>query len=319
MIPIETPHVVPDSTTISTPNSTKERAEMRTRTMKPTLQFQSSLAGACSALLMLCAGQAGLAQQSVQPAKAATVASAPVNIAGVSSAARPVATQAAAEEKETAAPANPGGEGIKIHGHWKFVVHDSDGKLVSTRDFENSLVTPDNGDVVLALLLGGQGVAADFGVALCPQAGTPVVIGVCTTGNPTPVAVLVPSPNGSIASLLTAANLCGGGCVSGLNKQLTGSVSLGTPFGIVLSGSYTSIQNVSINAVQTVMGFCQLNTTGPGLLNISAQTCDTLNSTNLTSGNAALNFALFTGTSLTTPQVLSAGQILTVTVSLSFS
>jgi hypothetical protein len=322
MIPIETPQVVPDSTAISTPNSsrnsTKERAEMRTRMMKPTLQFQSSLAGACSVLLMLCAGQAGLAQQSVQPAKAATVASAPVTIAAASSAPKPAATQAAAEEKEDAAPAKPGGEGIKIHGHWKLVVHDSDGKLVSTRDFENSLVTPSGGDFVLSMLLAGQAVVADFAIALCPQAGAIGAFSVCTLASPNPVAVLVPSPNGTIESLLAANSLCGGGCVSGLNKQVTGS--FGAPFGILLSGSYTSTQNVSINAVQTVMGFCQLSTTTPSLLNISPQTCDTLNNpTNITSGNAALTYSPFTGTALSTPQILSTGQILTVTVTLSFS
>jgi hypothetical protein len=267
---------------------------------------------------MLCAGQAGLAQQSVQPAKATTVASAPVSIAAVYSAAKPAATLAAAEEKETAAPAKPGGEGIRIHGHWKFAVHDSDGTLVSTRDFENSLVTPSGGDFVLSMLLAGQGVAADFAIALCPQAGAIGPFSVCTLASPNPVAVLVPSSNGTIESLLAANNLCGGGCVSGLNKQVTGH--LGAPFGIVLSGSYTSTQNVSINAVQTVMGFCNLNATTPSLLNISPQTCDTLNATtNPSSGNAALDFSPFTGTSLSTPQILSTGQILTVTVTLSFS
>jgi hypothetical protein len=291
---------------------------MRTRMIKRNSQFQNSLAGACSVLLMLCAGQAGLAQQSAQPAGVHNVIAETTAAATTTALAKPPATQAAAEEKETPAPAKPGGEGIKVHGHWKFVVHDPDGKLVSTREFENSLVTPSGGDFVLSMLLAGQGVAADFAIALCPQAGAIGPFSVCTLASPNPVAVLVPSSNGTIESLLAANNLCGGGCVSGLNKQVTGH--LGAPFGIVLSGSYTSTQNVSINAVQTVMGFCNLNATTPSLLNISPQTCDTLNATtNPSSGNAALDFSPFTGTSLSTPQILSAGQILTVTVTLSFS
>jgi hypothetical protein len=168
------------------------------------------------------------------------------------------------------------------------------------------------------MLLAGQGVAADFAIALCPQAGTIGPFSVCTQASPNPVAVLVPSSNGTIESLLASNNLCGGGCVSGLNKQVTGH--FGAPFGIMLSGSYTSTQNVSINAVQTVMGFCTLNATTPSLLNISPQTCDTLNDpTNTSSGNAILDYSPFTGTSLSTPQILSTGQILTVTVTLSFS
>jgi len=294
---------------------------MKPRIKQRNSQFQSSLAGVCSVLLMLSAGQPGFAQQSAPTNPAATIDSSSTATTASTSrlpATRPLAGQAAAAENETTAPAKAGGEGIKIHGHWKFEVHDSNGKLVSTRDFENSLVTPSGGDFVLSTLLAGQSVAADFAIALCPQAGAIGPFSVCTLASPNPVAVLVPSSNGTIESLLASNNLCGGGCVSGLNKQVTGH--FGAPFGIMLSGSYTSTQNVSINAVQTVMGFCTLDSTTPSLLNISPQTCDTLNDpTNTSSGNAILDYSPFTGTSLSTPQILSTGQILTVTVTLSFS
>jgi hypothetical protein len=277
-----------------------------------TSQFQRSLAGACSVLLMLCAGQEGIAQQAAhaQPAAAAAGATTPSS--------NPVAVKMEPDEMGLAPSPKPGGEGIKIHGHWKFEVHDPDGKLVSTRDFENSLVTPSGGDFVLSMLLAGQGVAADFAIVLCPQAGAIGPFSICAPASPNPVAVLVPSSNGTIESLLVSNILCGGGCVSGLNKQVTGIY--GGLFGIMLSGSYTSTQNVSINAVQTLMGFCHLSATTPSLLNISPQTCDTLNDpTNTSSGNAVLDLSPFTGTSLSTPQILSTGQILTVTVTLSFS
>jgi len=321
MIPNESAKTEATAIPAPTQISTMEITEMRTGNMKRNSQIQSSLAGVCSVLLVLFAGQPGLAQQSAPTNPAATIDSSSTATTASTSrlpATRPLAGQAAAAENETTAPAKAGGEGIKIHGHWKFVVHDPDGKLVSSRDFENSLVTQGGGDFVLSMLLAGQGVAADFAIALCPQAGTIGPFSVCTQASPNPVAVLVPSSNGLIESLLAANNLCGGGCVSGLNKQVTGH--FGAPFGIMLSGSYTSTQNVSINAVQTVMGFCTLNATTPSLLNISPQTCDTLNDpTNTSSGNAILDFSPFTGTSLSTPQILSTGQILTVTVTLSFS
>jgi hypothetical protein len=307
---------------------------MRTRMIKRNSQFQNSLAGACSVLLMLCAGQAGLAQQSAQPAGVHNVIAGTAAAATTTALAQPPATQAAAEEKEAPAPAKPGGEGIKVHGHWKLVVHDPDGKLVSTREFENSLLTPSEGDWLLASLLLGKSIAADWGVALCPKAGgtwnngtgAPNYYQMCTTTGPVPIAVLVESASGPFESEMVFGNSCGLGCVPGLQAQLTGNPSLLNPIGIAFTGSYTATQNVAVNAVETATAFCttDINATNPAnppASNVAPQTCLTLSTSNTTppGGNSNLTFTEFTGTSLATPQNLTPGQVLTVTVTLSFS
>ena len=130
-------------------------------------QFHRSLAGACSVIFMLCASQAGLAQQGVptQPAKAIAAAAA-------TPAANSPVLKTTTEEEATSAPRKPGGEGIRVHGHWKFVVHDAAGKLVSTREFENSLISPGEGDFTLAFVLSGYAVASDWAIVLCPQTGS---------------------------------------------------------------------------------------------------------------------------------------------------
>jgi hypothetical protein len=116
---------------------------MKPRTMKRNSQFQSSLPAACSVLLMLCGGQAGLAQQS--------------------------AGQAATEEKAATAPAKPGGEGIKVHGHWIIDVRNPDGSLAQHRDFENSL---QDGGQFLTGLVSGYSVLAGYYIVLVGNACT---------------------------------------------------------------------------------------------------------------------------------------------------
>jgi hypothetical protein len=299
------------------PNSTIEKNEMKLRIMKRNSQFRSSLAGVCSVLLLLGAGQSGIAQQST---------------AAAAQAAKPPAAQE--EEKESAAPSRQGGDGIKVHGHWKFVVHDPDGKLVSSREFDNALLTPALGDFVLSTLLLGQSVAVEWGIVLCPQAGgtwnngtvAPNYYSYCTAAGPTPIAFLVPNLNGAFGSHVKGTQSCGGGCVPGLQAQLTGSINYGTQAGILLSGSYTAPQNVTIYGVETVTAVCNntLNTTPGPLLALSPQACDALIYPISSAGQGTLFFSVFTGTFLGTAQTppsqnLTVGQVLTVTVTLSFS
>lgn len=310
---------------------------MKPRIMKRSSQFQISLAGACSVLLVLCAAQPGFAQQSAFASPSAAIASSSAAI--TSSAAKlpaigPLAPQTAAEENETAAPAKAGGEGIKVHGHWKLVVHDAGGKLVSTREFDNSLLTPSAGDWLLATLLLGKSVAADWGIALCPQSGgtwnngtqAPGFYEFCTTAGPVPIAVLVQNANGPVESEVAFDNSCGSGCVPGLQALLTGSPNLGNRIGISLTGSYTATQNVAVNAVQTVTAFCSTdvnasNPANPPNSNVTSQTCLTLSTSNTLppGGNSQLTSTPFTGTAVSPPQALTVGQVLTVTVTISFS
>jgi hypothetical protein len=310
---------------------------MKSKIIQRNSQFQNSLAGVCGVFLVLFASQPGFAQQSALVNPAAAIASS--STATTASAAelpaiKPLAPQAAAEEKEASAPSKPGGEGIKVHGHWKFVVHDADGKLVSTREFDNSLLTPSAGDWLLATLLLGKSVAADWGIALCPQAGgtwnngtqAPGFYEFCTTAGPVPIAVLVQNANGPVESEVAFDNSCGSGCIPGLQALLTGNPSLGNRIGISFTGSYTATQNVAVNAVQTVTAFCSTdlnaaNPANPPNSNVTSQTCLTLSTSNALppGGNSPLTATPFTGTALSSPQALTVGQVLTVTVTISFS
>jgi hypothetical protein len=297
---------------------------MKPRIKQRNSQFQSSLAGVCSVLLMLSAGQPGFAQQSAF-AKPAAAAAATTPTATLP------ALKAATDEKETSAPSKPGSEGVQVHGHWKFVVHDTDGRLVSTREFENSLLTPLQGDEVLSMLLQGSAVGGDWAIVLCPSAvgawaGNNYGFVVCTAANPVPDAVLLTSLSGSIASALFTVEpqVCPTApCVAGLVRQV--NVSGSAPVSFSLSGSYTATANLTINAVETLTAPCTSNTGSPSsLLTVTPQACAAAALGNPVGGNAVVNFYGFTGTRLGTTgtppaQSLTPGQVLTVTVTISFS
>jgi len=91
---------------------------------------------------------------------------------GASGAAKsaPKASAAAAQE---AAPSSKGmNTAIKVHGHWTIEVRNPDGKVVTHREFENSLAY---GGAIFANLLGGTatpgGLAIVLGGSVCPAAG----------------------------------------------------------------------------------------------------------------------------------------------------
>ena len=119
--------------------------------------------GACSLVLMLSCAPAGLAQQGARNHSAANQPT----ITATGATAHLAAQKAAEEEEETAKPAKPGSEGIKIHGHWVIDVRNPDGTLAAHRDFHNSLVTltgasyGPTGDQILAALLSGNTVPGD--------------------------------------------------------------------------------------------------------------------------------------------------------------
>jgi len=108
---------------------------------------------------MLGSAEAGFAQQTASP-KA---------VASGGSLSAPATAQccghAAAENEEVAKaakPAKPGGEGIKVHGHWKIDVREKDGTFVKSTEFDNSLVSPNSADVVLSQMLAGLFTPAGF-------------------------------------------------------------------------------------------------------------------------------------------------------------
>lgn len=287
----------------------------------------------------LCAVTAALALASVQitPAQQARPAGNDTPALAVAANAPGAAAKpATAQETEENAPGagKQNGGGIRIHGHWKFVVHDPDGKLVSERDFENSLLTPTLGDAILTELLFGTAVVADWAIVLC--SAQPVGTGYITnpggifcneTGNLQPgqsavtsvIVVLVTQTQGGIGSgVCIQANPSNFPCATGLetNANLPGEVNST----LVLSGNYTATQAVGIQAVQTAMAYC-LKAPGARYAALSPEACDDLsfiNNNDVSNGNDLLT-SLFTGTNLAATQPLTAGQILTVTVTFSFS
>ena len=329
MILIEAAKEISESTTNSNSNPTMERTDMKPRSKKRNSQLQNSLAITCGVLLVLWAGQPGFGQQRarMQPSAAAAPAA---NLP----APKPAALEAAEEEKDSAATAKEGG-GIKVHGHWKFVVHNPDGTLVSTREFENSLITPASGDYLIASALLGQTVPVDWGVVLCPVAGSnwadpPYISGrllqgtICPGIN-YPIAILAPSFSTIVGSIMSYGNFCSPGnnfnpavCVSGMTQALTGGTTSSPSSSITLSGNFTAATAVTINAVGTYLGFCVA--IGPGQFSTtSAATCETTVPPRfgLSAATQVPSLLPFTGTNQT--QNLAAGQILTVTVTISFS
>jgi hypothetical protein len=268
---------------------------MKLRIVKRNSQFRSSLAGVCSVLLMLGAGQPGFGQQSTSAAaQTATPRAAPT------------AGQTAAAERESPSSGKPGNEGIKVHGHWVIDVKNPDGSLAGHRDFENSLA---DGGQLLVGLLSGYFVAGGYDITLigdvCPPTGG---------SNSTGCAIV-----SAIAGNWT--NLCQlGYCYPGLTSTVNLSSS-GGPFSMVLAGSFQAPRAAIISSVQTQYNVCYIPfNSGHGFYpntfsSASPAAC------NGTSGPAGNDYAVgnFTGTNLTTPIAVTAGQIIQVSVTISFS
>ena len=255
---------------------------MKLETMKRNSQFPSSLAAACGFVFMLCAGQAGLAQQSATE------------------------KPAAAEEKGSTAPAKPGGEGIKVHGHWIIDVRNRDGSLAQHRDFENSLA--DGGQFLIGLASG----YTTFG-------GYYIVL----VGN----ACTVPSGSSSTdcyfaQSGVVRLELCGDTitCIGSLTvaPNLTGT---GSPaYSMVLSGSGPLSMAGTISAVLTQYNSCYSSTSNSappaGPSPASPAACITAGNDG---GSTNVGQGAFTGTTLSAPLAVTAGQLIQVTVTISFS
>jgi len=104
-------------------------------------------------LLLGVAGPAYAGQSGAPPPSTNTAAPAAVP-AAAAPAAKPAAQ--AGQTAAAGAPAAKGNqEGIQIHGHWTIEVKDPDGKLVTHREFENSLAPSGSGASLLAAFLGG--------------------------------------------------------------------------------------------------------------------------------------------------------------------
>jgi hypothetical protein len=267
---------------------------MKSSMMKPNSMLQRVLTGLCGTMLALCAGQPGFSQQSapVHPAAAKTV------VAG--------ATTTAAEEKASPAQAKPGGEGIRVHGHWVIDVKNPDGSLAEHREFDNSLVTGQNGggDTLLVGLISGALVPGGYTIQIGGFSGT------CGPGTS------CSAQTSNISSPTLTANF----------PDATSNVSSTAPPSFVLAGSFTSTYTGTLNSVATGYTICLGgNAIPPTLPSFPLPTVPEVNisPSQCFSANADLAYenysSTFTATTLTSPMPVTSGQLVQVTVTISFS
>ena len=209
-----------------------------------------------------------------------------------------------AEEETSNAPKGPGQEGIRVTGHWIMDVHDKDGKLIEHRDFHNSLYA--NGAGILLRLLDGTAVAEKFAILL---------VQTCSASNP--VYSIIPTNS------VTASTLCSSGyiCSTGLTQTLKQATQTGSPTSLVIAGQLTATQAVTFGRVISDSTMCH---NGPLDNNANSQNQDpiTTSPSQCVAGTYLLPIepggGYFTGTDIT-PLTIAAGQVLSVSVSISFS
>jgi hypothetical protein len=290
---------------------------------------------ACALFVVLAGSPAGVAQQAAARATGAS-ASAPVG------AARVPKPNVKAEEEETAKPGKPGSEGIKIHGHWVLQVKNVDGTLGERREFDNSLVPSFNvlgGDLLLLALLSGNAVPGDPGVLLvqetqanagadCEYTANKCFL-ITTTNSPLikktddPMTNYYPAIIGSQTGLTLNANLNFGSAVSALSWTLSGN--------FVVPAALNTV-----NVVQTAMPMCvpygsraYADLVGGGNFAITGSSADIapMACSGLVPQAQPDNvfYPMLTSTTIMTHGVatpltnLVAGQVITVTVTLSLS
>jgi hypothetical protein len=231
-------------------------------------------------------------------------------------------------EQETPRPTRPGNQGIKVHGHWKIDVREKDGTFVKTIEFDNSLVTPNSADTVLSQMMAGQFALAGLYVQANTAAGVSsggTAAGVCGNsglGNNVGCAMIP----GSLTNGLIAFNTCNlVACFVGLTQTYVPyNSSTAAAAYFRLQGSFNTASAGTITNVQTYIVGCATNS----LSTVTNATCSVVDTSgpNYNGGSNSGNPAgttfednVFTSATLPTPLALAAGQIVQVTVTISFS
>ncbi len=170
-------------------------------------------------------------------------------------------------------------EGIQVHGHWKVEILEPDGTLVSVTEFENALQSP----TALLLALASDAAVGTMSVEIMgPQGG--------------------PHPCGDGAASNWPCVLAETGAVWAATID-SSNLSITIPsFTLVLSGSVAAVNATTIVEVGTTVKTCP-----PGVAPTACLTQAMFNSWGLTS------------TTLASPPAVAVGQIIQVTVTISFS
>jgi hypothetical protein len=267
--------------------------------------FAAALVAALALGLSLPAS--GQSAASVIPPRAISSTGAPAMGGGPVSAAAhdaaPVASIAAAGPQGTAGSIN---QGVKMHGHWIIDIKNPDGTLVEHRDFENSLESSAQG--LLVGLMSGYLTPGDYMIVMGPQSGN----GAC---------VATYQYCGIVQSLSTypALGYCGNYyCGTGLTVTPnlgSGGLSSG-PFSLVLAGSITANQTGTIGTVYSIISTCA-NIGFSGTVNPS--TIETSSPASCVTQTSPEPWYGPLSQANITPIAVNSGQIIQVTVTITFS
>ena len=295
------------------------------------------MAGLCCLAMALCGVGSASGQQNAATSTAAVPAVstfAPTTFSAVMPgvvAAHPVAKAGGEEEQESPKPRKPGGEGVKVHGHWVIDLKDTDGKIIEHRDFQNSLVTNgalQGGDLGLASVISGD--ASPGGLSI-------VFVNVDTATNTDATqycgGIITPSACYGFTSsnnIITTAGIGFNAIATGLTSTVILGQAGTTPptSSLVLSGNFTIPAGLNtINAVETYLSLCEPTgaITAPGFIkaDLAPNACVASQPPNPNEYKLAYPLTSTTITSGTPPAVMplnvTPGQVLTVTVTISFS
>jgi len=230
--------------------------------------------------------------------------------------ARPRAAAAPAhdgeEEESEAKPNKARQQGVKVHGHWRIDIKNTDGSLAGTHEFENSLF---DGGELFSYLLSGWATSGEAVIKLntltTPYSGVTYLISEISTG-------------------YWATSVCASNTSLGCAYNLTVTpVAQQSSYVVVLSGSVVATTSASINSVQTGFASCSSAnglaavtpvqcSTGTAPAGISVNGLPSTANTVVGSIKGVLTNASIQGsTSLGIP--VDSGQTIQVTVTLSFS
>jgi hypothetical protein len=184
-------------------------------------------------------------------------------------------------------------EGIRIHGHWVMQVLNADGTLAERREFDNALTS--NGAGILSRVLTRTNGLARWTVELGASTGGPCAGG---TYGPSPSTVI--ATNSCFITDRTATPPLAGTAVF---ATLTSGIGGPNNTQIVLSGNATAAVAGEIDYVATVQSLCANTIAGCNLPAIN----DRFTSHDLRDSQGVL-----------TPVLVTAGQIVQVTVTISF-
>ena len=196
-------------------------------------------------------------------------------------------------------------QGVKVHGHWVIDVKNPDGSLAQHRDFENSLEASAQG--LLVGMMSGYLTPGDYMIVMGAASGTSA----CTATYQ--LCGIVHNLNTYPALGYCNVYYCTG---SSLNYTYNFGTSFAGPFSMVLSGSITANQTGTIGAVYSILSTCAnigFGSTNPSSIETSSPaSC-------VTQTSPEPWYGTLTQATLASPVSVSSGQIVQVTVTITFS